>query len=323
MTVSGGDGDPGTRSRPEAGLSPATSATLRAAGLDPSEVAGIVARALAEDLAEAGDITSAVTVPDDAVCTVEVVCRATGTLAGLPVLSAVADLAPGPVAVSRQLDDGARASAGLVVARLTGQTRAVLAIERTALNLLGQLSGVATATAAWVAETAGTSARIRDTRKTVPGLRSLQKYAVRCGGGINHRTGLFDAILIKDNHVAAAGGIGPALDAALAAVGNADQRRRISVQIEVDNLAQLAEALAHGAEQVLLDNFNVASLRAAVALARAGARHITLEASGGLQLAEARQVAETGVDLLAVGALTHSAPQVDIGLDWVTCDRAQ
>lgn len=312
--MTGGPAPSGTtRPRPVSGLSPATSAALRDAGLDPSEVTGIVSRALAEDLGAQGDITSAATVPERAGCTVEVVPRATGTLAGMPVLSAVADLAPGPVAVTYRLDDGTRVTAGRSVARLTGQTRAVLAIERTALNLLGQLSGVATGTAAWVAEIAGTAARIRDTRKTVPGLRSLQKYAVRCGGGVNHRTGLYDAVLIKDNHVAAAGGVEPALDAALAAVHG----RRVPIQVEVDDLTQLAEAVAHGADEVLLDNFDLVSLRAAVALVRAGGRAITLEASGGLRLADARQVAETGVDLLAVGALTHSAAQLDIGLDWV------
>jgi len=298
---------------PPPGLSAETETQLRAAGLDPAAVVDLVGRALVEDLGDGGDITSLTTVPEHAHCTVEVVSRSAGTLAGLPVLLAVADLAPGSVTVRLRCPDGSRLQPGRAVARLTGQTRAVLAIERTALNLLGHLSGVASLTASWVAAVAGTGARIRDTRKTLPGLRSLEKYAVRCGGGVNHRSGLFDAILVKDNHVAAAGGIGTALDAALRAEGE----RGVGVQVEVDDLAQLEQAVSRGAGQILLDNFDLATLRTAVSRVRRSGRPVVLEASGGLRLADACAVAETGVDLLAVGALTHSAPQLDIGLDWV------
>jgi nicotinate-nucleotide pyrophosphorylase (carboxylating) len=186
-----------------------------------------------------------------------------------------------------------------------------LGIERLSLNLLGHLGGIATLTTAWVDAVAGTDAKIRDTRKTTPGLRDLEKYAVRCGGGTNHRRGLDDAVLIKDNHVAAAGGVGPAL----AAVHAAYPMHDVVVQVEVDDLAQLDEALRHGATQVLLDNFAPADLRRAVGMVAPFSRRVQLEASGGLRLDNAAEVAATGVDFLAVGALTHSAPYLDIGLD--------
>jgi len=295
-------------------LSGPTTDALAAAGLDPSEVRSLVGSALAEDLGDAGDITSAATVGADSTCTVQVAPRQPGVVAGLPVLLAVADLAPGRVTVQLLAADRDPALPGVPVARLAGDTRAVLAIERTALNLLGHLSGVATLTAAWVAAVAGTGARIRDTRKTLPGLRSLDKYAVRCGGGVNHRTGLFDAVLVKDNHVAAAGGVG----AALAAVAARHPRGSVVVQVEVDDLDQLDEALASGADQVLLDNFGLGALAAAVSRTRAARPGVLLEASGGLTLDSAAAVAATGVDLLAVGALTHSAPQLDLGLDWIS-----
>lgn len=294
-------------------LSEETARQLTAVGLDPVDVERLVTTALAEDLGEAGDITSAATVPAGSRCTADVVPRVDGVLAGLPVLLAVADLAPGDVSIHLSAPDGQPCTNGTAVARFTGSTRAVLSIERTALNLLGHLSGVATLTARWVAAVAGTGARVRDTRKTTPGMRSLDKYAVRCGGGVNHRTGLFDAVLVKDNHVAAAGGVA----AALAGVAAAHLRGSVVVQVEVDDPDQLDEALTHGADQVLLDNFPVPLLESAVRRARALRPGVVLEASGGLTLDTAHAVAATGVDLLAVGALTHSAPVLDIGLDWV------
>lgn len=297
---------------------------LQAAGLDPDEVLRLVRATLAEDLGPhglAGDVTSTALVPDDAVLDVRWVPRAPGVVAGLPVLAAmVAEvLATHPGGAEHRFallaTDGDRVRAGTPVASLRAPARAVLALERTSLNLLGHLSGVATATRAWADAVDGTGARVRDTRKTMPLLRSLEKYAVRCGGGVNHRAGLYDAILVKDNHLVAAGGIGPALAGALATARAS--ARLLVVQVEVDTLAQLDEALSHGAPQVLLDNMDVATLRKAVARARAVDPDVVLEASGRLSLSGAREVAETGVDFLAVGALTHSAPQLDIGLDAV------
>jgi nicotinate-nucleotide pyrophosphorylase (carboxylating) len=200
---------------------------------------------------------------------------------------------------------------GDLLADITGNARSILAIERLSLNLLGHLCGIATLTSAWVDAVASTDAKIRDTRKTTTGLRDLEKYAVRCGGGVNHRRGLDDAVLIKDNHVAAAGGVGSALDAVHAAYAGRD----IIIQVEVDNLTQLDEAIVHGATQVLLDNFSPTDLRRAVAIVGTAPQRVQLESSGGLQLDNAAEIAATGVDFLAVGALTHSAPSLDIGLD--------
>jgi len=297
---------------PAAASSAGAAATdlLRTAGLDADQVRALVRATLAEDLGERGDLTSTATVPDDATLSVRWVARQAGVVAGLPVLALIVEEHLGLPAVVHT-HDGELVEHGTVLASLRGPARGILEIERTSLNLLGHLSGVATLTRHWVDAVAGTDAQIRDTRKTMPLLRALQKYAVRCGGGVNHRSGLYDAILVKDNHIAAAGGIGPALDAALAAYPDG----RVVVQVEVDDLAQLREALAHGATQVLLDNMPPAMLREAVALTRATAPGVLLEASGGLALATAREVAETGVDFLAVGALTHSVPQLDIGLD--------
>lgn len=281
---------------------------LVAAGLDPDAVAGVIGVALAEDLDGGVDITCEATVPADHRSNVDLVARQPGVLAGGPVAAAVFDIVgEGTCAVEQPLPDGSMLAPGTIVLSVTGPTRAILTAERTALNLLGHLSGIATATRDWVDAVAGTSAVVRDTRKTMPGLRSLEKYAVRCGGGTNHRMGLFDSALVKDNHVAAAGGVVAAYEAV---------RRRwpdVEVQVEVDSLDQLGEVLGAGADSILLDNFTPEQLRAAVDLNAGRAR---LEASGGLTLATAATVAATGVDSIAVGALTHSATVLDIGADY-------
>ena len=300
------------------GLSDETRASLRAAGLDAGEVTRVVRAALAEDFRYGADVTSAATVAGRTV-TAEVVAREPGVLAGVPVALAVLDLLAeyqagayrGQPTGSVLVADGARIGRGDAVLRLSGPAVAVLGAERTMLNFLTHLSGIATATRAWADAIAGTGAVIRDTRKTTPGLRAVEKYAVRCGGGENHRMGLGDAALVKDNHVAAAGGVAAAVAAVRAAAPCG-----MVVEVECDSVAQLLEALAAGARFVLLDNMSVPSLRAAVAVAREypGVR---LEASGGLQLSNARDVAETGVDYLAVGSLTHSSRALDLGLDAV------
>jgi nicotinate-nucleotide pyrophosphorylase (carboxylating) len=293
-------------------LSPMTRKALAAAGLDIAASDRVLRTALAEDLGEAGDITSAATVADDAQrMTADYVSRRTGVVAGMPLIAAILDLvAPGTAHVDCQVDDGATVEPGQPLATVQAPARALLVAERTSLNLLGRLSGIATLTRQWVDAVQGTGARIRDTRKTTPGLRDLEKYAVRCGGGVNHRRGLFDAYLVKDNHIAAAGGVG----AALALVDRA-RDPRVEVQVEVDDLDQLLEALGHRPASVLLDNFSTDELADAVRSIREASPGTTVEASGGLQLHVARDVALTGVDYLAVGQLTHSAPQLDIGLD--------
>jgi len=284
---------------------------LRSAGLDPVAVADFVTAALTEDLAGGSDVTTAATVGADATGCADLVARSAGVVAGLGVAAAVFALVPGDLdgaglSWAELVTDGDQVVPGQSVLRVTGPVGPMLTAERTALNLLCHLSGVATLTRQWVDAVAGTGARIRDTRKTTPGMRALEKYAVRCGGGLNHRMALSDAALIKDNHVAAAGSVA----AAFAAVRR--QAPGLPLEVECDTLDQVAEALAAGADQILLDNFAVPDMAAAVALSGGRAR---LEASGGLTLATARAVAETGVDYLAVGALTHSAPALDIGLD--------
>jgi nicotinate-nucleotide pyrophosphorylase (carboxylating) len=295
-------------------LRPATCDELRGAGLDPEDVVAVIRRAAAEDLGTDGDVTSSATVDPEASVTAQYVARTAGVVAGLPVVAAAVDCCLG-TAASLQLRcrDGQQVEPGDVLAVITGNARGVLSIERLTLNVLGHLSGIATTTRRWVDAVAGTSARVRDTRKTTPGLRDLEKYAVRCGGGVNHRRGLDDGVLIKDNHVAAAGGIGAALDRVAATRPD----RSLPVQVEVDDLDQLDEALRHGAEQVLLDNFSLDDLTTAVARTRETSTTTLLEASGGLRLETAAAVARTGVDFLAVGALTHSAASLDIGLDVV------
>ncbi|HET7357435.1 MAG TPA: carboxylating nicotinate-nucleotide diphosphorylase [Nocardioidaceae bacterium] len=292
----------------------ATREALRQAGLDPDQVLGLVRAALAEDLAQAGDRTSQAIVPVDARTEVCFTARAGGVLCGITVLAAmVADTIGHDATFRPTAVDGQHIGAGERLATLEAPARAVLALERTALNLLSHLSGIASITRQWVDALAGTGVEVRDTRKTMPLLRSLEKYAVRCGGGTNHRAGLYDQILVKDNHVAVAGGVGAALEAVRAAHPDHD----LPVQVEVDSLAQLDEALQHGANQILLDNFDLDDLRAAVLRVRSVAPTTVLEASGGLRLENARATALTGVDLIAVGALTQSAPALDIGLDTV------
>jgi nicotinate-nucleotide pyrophosphorylase (carboxylating) len=278
--------------------------------LDPAEATRLARLALAEDLAGGVDLTTLATVPDGQRATARLVAREDGVLAGLPVAAAVFTERLGAAAgaaVRPLAQDGDRVRAGQLLMEVTGPTRELLTAERSALNLLTHLSGVATSTAGWVAEVAGTGALIRDTRKTMPGLRAAEKYAVRCGGGFNHRMGLHDQALIKDNHVVAAGGVA----AAMRAVHS--RYPEVFCEVECDTLAQVEEAVGEGAVLVLLDNMAPPVLRQAVAICRPhGTR---TEASGGLTLATAREVAQTGVDYLAVGALTHSAPVLDIGLD--------
>ena len=282
---------------------------LADAGLDPAGTRRLVRGALDEDLRYGPDVTSAATAAPGARAVAGVVAREPGVLAGLPVALAVLEAAgipPEDAGVS--CADGDRIGRGAEVLRIRAPLRELLGAERTLLNFLTHLSGIATATRAWADELSGTCCAVRDTRKTTPGLRQLEKYAVRCGGGVNHRMGLGDAALIKDNHVAAAGGVAAAIAAVRAAAPG------LPLEVECDTLAQVGEALDAGAGLILLDNMGLSGLRAAVALASQypGAR---LEASGGLRLAQARDVGATGVDFVAVGALTHSSAALDLGLD--------
>ena len=269
----------------------------------------VVRAALAEDLGRAGDITALACIDADARLEATFGARKGGTIAGLA-CARLAILAMDPDAKFKaRVEDGEAVKAGAVLARVSANARALLSAERTALNLLGRLSGVATLTRTYVDAVAGTKARITDTRKTTPGLRALEKYAVRCGGALNHRFGLDDAILIKDNHVAACGGVGEAIRRARAFAGHL-----VKVECEVDGLNQLAEALDAGPDVIMLDNFSLKNLRIAVGMT---AGRVVLEASGGVTLDTVREIAETGVDVVSVGALTHSASVLDIGLDAV------
>ena len=277
------------------------------APLDPISVRRAVEAALAEDLGRAGDVTSAATIPPDAKARVAIVSRGEGRLAGLQLAQAAFSFVEPAISFRALGSDGDQLSARDVVTRIEGPARAVLTAERTALNFLGHLSGVATATAAYADLIAHTKAKVCCTRKTTPGLRVFEKYAVRCGGGANHRFGLDDAILIKDNHIAVAGGVTEALQAAKAYAGHL-----VKIEIEVDDLDQLDLVIAEGADAVLLDNMSPGTLREAVA--RIGGRMIA-EASGNVSLETIRAIAETGVDLISVGRITHSAPNFDFGLD--------
>jgi nicotinate-nucleotide pyrophosphorylase (carboxylating) len=368
---------PGSGNRISAG----TVAALRAAGLDPDRVCRVVETALAEDLRYGPDVTTLATVPAGTVAVAQITPRTAGVLAGSPVALAVFDAVlgsgqadAGQPGADGTGDSGAAGGAGyevlaaagdgteLVAGRpalvLRGPVQGLLTAERTALNFLCHLSGIATLTARWVAAVAGTGAVVRDTRKTLPGLRELEKYAVRCGGGTNHRMGLGDSALIKDNHIEAAGSVAAAIAAvrastpALSASARSASARSASTlpksglpasglpasglpasglpafslpasslhcEVEVDDLTQLGEAVAAGAAEVLLDNFTPAECAQAVRLVRQAGAATRLEASGGLTLETARTYAETGVDFLAVGALTHSAPYLDLGMDLVAC----
>src|SRR5450755_512312 len=282
---------------------------LLAAGLEPEDTERVVRGALDEDLRYGPDLTSAATAAPGTRAVAGVVAREPGVLAGLPVVLAVLDAAGiAPEAAEPLRADGDRIGAGTEVLRLRAPLRELLGAGRTLLNFLTHLSGIATATRAWADALSGTGCAVRDTRKTTPGLRQLEKYAVRCGGGQNHLMGLADAALIKDNHVAAAGGIAAAIRAVRAAAPG------LPLEVECDSLAQVGEALEASAGLILLDNMGLANLRAAAAMA---ARYpsVRLEASGGLRLEAARAIAETGVDFVAVGALTHSSAALDLGLD--------
>jgi nicotinate-nucleotide pyrophosphorylase (carboxylating) len=288
-------------------LSAKTTAALRAADLEPDFVETFVRAALEEDLGGGIDVTSVATIPFDVEASADFVARTAGVAAGLPVVRAVLDIvSDDAVDVVSHVADGDRVGSGQRLLTAAGQARSLLTGERTALNLLCHLSGIATLTRTWVDAVAGTGAVIRDTRKTTPGLRMLEKYAVRCGGGTNHRMSLADAALVKDNHVLAAGGVAAAFEAVRATFPGLD------VEVECDTLDQVEEAVKAGADLILLDNMSVTDLRRARELVGDRAR---LEASGGLRLETAREVASTGVDYLSVGALTHSAPVLDIGVD--------
>ena len=289
-------------------LGPTIWRMLEDARLDPALVCQLIQLAIDEDLDGGVDVTTVATVPEGQQSILDFVARKRGVVAGVPVAAAVFMIVCGDddVTIDFASNDGDELQAGDLVLSVRSSTHALLQAERPALNFLGHLSGIATLTHAWVEAIHGTGAAVRDTRKTTPGLRALEKYAVRCGGGVNHRMSLSDAALVKDNHVLAAGGVAEAFALVRKSFPG------ISVEVEVDSLEQLADVVDAGADLVLLDNFTVAQTQEAVALVNGRAR---LEASGGLTLDVAPAVAATGVDYLSVGALTHSAPVLDIGAD--------
>jgi nicotinate-nucleotide pyrophosphorylase (carboxylating) len=267
-----------------------------------------VATALEEDLGGVGDITTNAIIPPDAQGDASIIVRKPGVIAGLDLAAASFKSLDPDVRFTRIVEDGSKVEAGATIARIAGKTRALLTGERTALNFFGRLSGIATLTAGYVAAVEGTHAKIVETRKTTPGLRALEKYAVRCGGGTNHRFGLYDAVLVKDNHIAAAGGLAEALNAVRTAVGHL-----VKIEVEVDTLDQLENVLRFPIDAVLLDNMDAGTLKRAIALVKG--RAIT-EASGGVTLENVGKIAKTGVDLISVGALTHSARSLDSSLEW-------
>jgi len=276
--------------------------------ISPFAIDEAITRALDEDLGRAGDVTSIATIPEGTRGRAVMAARAAGTIAGLPIAAAVLRKLDPAIEITPHARDGATVAAKTALLTVAGDARALLAAERTALNFVGHLSGIATAAAEFVRLIAHTKARVCCTRKTTPGLRALQKYAVRCGGGFNHRFGLDDAILIKDNHIAVAGGIRPVLERAKAAAGHL-----VKIEIEVDTLEQLKTVLEVGlADAVLLDNMSPATMKQAVAMV---AGRMTIEASGGITHASAAAIAESGVDYLSSGAITHSSPNLDVGLD--------
>ncbi|MEU9297141.1 carboxylating nicotinate-nucleotide diphosphorylase [Streptomyces sp. NPDC048266] len=291
----------------ECGLDPALAELLADSGLDPVQVEDIAHLAIAEDLDGGVDVTTVATVPEDAVATADFAAREAGVVAGLRVAEAVLSIVcADEFEVERHVEDGERVEAGDVLLSVTARTRDLLTGERSALNILCRLSGIATATRAWADALEGTKAKVRDTRKTTPGLRALEKYAVRCGGGVNHRMSLSDAALVKDNHVVAAGGVAEAFKAVR------ELFPELPIEVEVDTMHQVREVLDAGADLILLDNFTPAETEEAVALV---AGRAALESSGRLTLENAAAYAATGVDYLAVGGLTHSSPILDIGLD--------
>ena len=280
---------------------------LRQSGLEPELVQALVDLAISEDLMGGVDVTSLATIPETQISQLDLVTRSAGVIAGIDIASLVfLSISDKKIEVEKCVTDGSTVDAKTCVLSVKGETVDLLTAERTALNFLGHLSGIATITNKWVKEISGTEAKIRDTRKTTPGLRLLEKYAVRAGGGTNHRMSLNDQALIKDNHIVAAGSIKKAIEKVK------DKFPELAFEVEVDNLDQISEALSANAELILLDNFSIEDLRKAVTLVNKKAK---LEASGGIAFENARKIAETGVDYLAVGALTHSAPVLDIGGD--------
>jgi nicotinate-nucleotide pyrophosphorylase (carboxylating) len=277
--------------------------------LPPFVIDDAVRRALEEDLGAAGDITTAACIPPEAMSRAVLSARRPGVIAGVDLALAAFRLVDKDIEVRVEKGDGSSVAAKDVVMRVDGPSRGILSAERVALNFLGRLSGVASETRRYVEAAAGTRAKIVCTRKTTPLLRAFEKYAVTCGGGSNHRFGLYDAVMIKDNHIAAAGGIAEAMRAAKAAVGH-----MTAIEIEVETLEEMEEALEHGARVILLDNMSLDDLRLAVALNKGRA---VLEASGGVTLDSVKAIAATGVDVISSGAITHSAPSLDLGLDFL------
>jgi nicotinate-nucleotide pyrophosphorylase (carboxylating) len=283
-------------------------ATPPSLDLPPLLVEQAVAAALDEDLGQAGDITTDAIIPPDARGKAAIVAREEGIVAGLDLVEAAFRILDPEIKFTRVVADGQKVGAGSVIARVEGLTRALLTAERTALNFLNRLSGIATLTAKFVAGVKGTKARIACTRKTTPNLRAFEKYAVRAGGGTNHRFGLYDAVLVKDNHIAAAGGIATALKMIRSRVGHL-----VKIEVEVESLAQLEEALRYPIDAVLLDNMDVATMKRAVDLVNG---RVVTEASGGVSLENVGEIARTGVDVISIGALTHAPRSLNSSLDW-------
>lgn len=302
-----GSGDDYAHDPSECGLDPDLAQLLADAGLDPVLVEDVAHLAIEEDLDGGVDVTTVATIPEDAMATGDFTAREAGVVAGLRIAEAVLSIVcTDEFEVERHVEDGDRVEAGQALLSVRTRTRDLLTAERSALNLMCRLSGIATATRRWADALEGTKAKVRDTRKTTPGLRALEKYAVRCGGGVNHRMSLSDAALVKDNHVVAAGGVAAAFKAVR------DEFPELTIEVEVDTLHQVREVLEAGADLILLDNFTPSETEEAVAIV---AGRALLESSGRLTLDNARAYAGTGVDYLAVGALTHSSPILDIGLD--------
>ena len=293
-------------------LDPQTAGLLAQAGLPPLEIESLALRAVEEDIGDGVDVTTMATVPAEQRGRLDFVTRVGGVVAGQAIAAAVFDVVCGEDReISFHVEDGSQVETGTRIMSVISLTHNLLRAERPALNLLSHLSGIATVTSTWVSTLQGTNARVRDTRKTTPGMRVVEKYAVRMGGGTNHRMNLSDAALVKDNHVLAAGGVTQAFAAVRAKYPD------VPVEIEVDDLAQLDEAVRAGADLILLDNFTIPDMEEAV---QRVAGRVRLEVSGGLTLARAADVAATGVDYLAVGAITHSAPVLDIGADLLVLD---